>query len=271
MSVYVKTDDGSNTINNGRYGETYHSVNGAYTETQHVFLDGTGVAQRLKNGSATRVLEIGFGLGLNALLTADLAKTHKATLEYHSYEHDLVDADVIERLAYSSLLESPDLAKTLVEYLAKRIPAERESSHLDGAISSDLPGVSDDCPAGPTPDTRRNDVESLNATYALRSFRLAQDISLSIHCKDASTASLIDDTGGQFDAIYLDAFSPVSNPECWSERFFHQLKQALSSTGCLSTYSAKGDVRRSMLAAGLKVHKAPGPPGKREMLIARAA
>jgi len=74
----------------------------------------------------------------------------------------------------------------------------------------------------------------------------------------------------QFDAIYLDAFSPACNPECWSAEFFQQLKHVMSDTGCLSTYSAKGDVRRAMLAAGLRVRKAPGPPGKREMLIADA-
>jgi len=82
-----QTEDGSQTISNEQYGETYHSVHGAFTEAQHVFLMGSGVAQRLKSGHATRVLEIGFGLGLNTLLTADLAKTNNAPLAYHSYEH----------------------------------------------------------------------------------------------------------------------------------------------------------------------------------------
>ena len=38
--------------------------------------------------------------------------------------------------------------------------------------------------------------------------------------------------------------------------------------GLLTTYCAKGDVRRAMLAAGFRVEKVPGPPGKREMLRA---
>ena len=80
--------------------------------------------------------------------------------------------------------------------------------------------------------------------------------------------SLSGKTREPFHAIYLDAFSPDTNPECWSPVFFSQLANALTRGGCLSTYSAKGDVRRAMLAAGLQVRKQAGPPGKREMLIA---
>ncbi|MFK7997013.1 MAG: MnmC family methyltransferase, partial [Granulosicoccus sp.] len=45
------------------------------------------------------------------------------------------------------------------------------------------------------------------------------------------------------------------------------LAAVLAEGGKLSTYSAKGSVRRAMLAAGLHVSKHPGPPGKREMLV----
>ncbi len=72
----------------------------------------------------------------------------------------------------------------------------------------------------------------------------------------------------QFDAIYLDAFSPDNNPECWTTEFFLTLFQSLKPFGKLSTYCAKGVVRRSLEAAGFEVTKLPGPPGKREIVVA---
>jgi tRNA U34 5-methylaminomethyl-2-thiouridine-forming methyltransferase MnmC len=72
-----------------------------------------------------------------------------------------------------------------------------------------------------------------------------------------------------FDAIYQDAFSPDANPELWSEDFFTKLYGVLKPNGKLTTYSVKGDVRRTLQKVGFTVEKRPGPPGgKREMLVA---
>jgi tRNA U34 5-methylaminomethyl-2-thiouridine-forming methyltransferase MnmC len=71
-----------------------------------------------------------------------------------------------------------------------------------------------------------------------------------------------------FDLIYFDAFGPNIQPDLWTLEIFQSMFKSLRPKGRLVTYSAKGDVRRAMLAAGFKVEKVPGPPGKREMLIA---
>jgi tRNA U34 5-methylaminomethyl-2-thiouridine-forming methyltransferase MnmC len=52
-------------------------------------------------------------------------------------------------------------------------------------------------------------------------------------------------------------------------KIFNAMFVALRVGGKLVTYSAKGDVRRAMLAAGFDVKKVEGPPGKREMLVAK--
>lgn len=72
----------------------------------------------------------------------------------------------------------------------------------------------------------------------------------------------------EFDLIYFDAFGPRVQPELWSEEVFMDMFQCLRKNGVLVTYSAKGNVRRAMLAAGFEVERLPGPPGKREMLRA---
>jgi tRNA U34 5-methylaminomethyl-2-thiouridine-forming methyltransferase MnmC len=54
----------------------------------------------------------------------------------------------------------------------------------------------------------------------------------------------------------------------WVDSVFEKCYNLLSPGGVLTTYAAKGDVRRSMQALGFLVEKLPGPPGKREMMRA---
>ena len=71
-----------------------------------------------------------------------------------------------------------------------------------------------------------------------------------------------------FNLIYYDAFAPRAQPELWTKEVFEKLFRLLQPNGILVTYCSKGDVRRAMMAAGFNVKKLPGPPGKREMLMA---
>lgn len=79
--------------------------------------------------------------------------------------------------------------------------------------------------------------------------------------------SEIKDSDG-YNIIYFDAFGARVQPELWTEAVFKLMFDALKPKGVLVTYSAKGSVRRAMLAVGFVVERLPGPPGKREMLRA---
>ena len=70
------------------------------------------------------------------------------------------------------------------------------------------------------------------------------------------------------DLIYFDAFSPESQPELWEEGIFRRLFEASSPGAVLTTYCAKGEVRRRLQRAGFLVERLAGPPGKREVLRA---
>lgn len=72
----------------------------------------------------------------------------------------------------------------------------------------------------------------------------------------------------KFDLIYFDAFGARVQPELWTEEIFQKMYDSLKEDGVLVTYSAKGSVRRAMIAVGFEVSRLPGPPGKREMLRA---
>jgi tRNA U34 5-methylaminomethyl-2-thiouridine-forming methyltransferase MnmC len=71
---------------------------------------------------------------------------------------------------------------------------------------------------------------------------------------------------GLYDVIYFDAFSPEKQPEMWSLEQFEKIATHCNPGAVLTTYCAKGVVRRAMQAAGFAVERLPGPPGKREIL-----
>jgi tRNA U34 5-methylaminomethyl-2-thiouridine-forming methyltransferase MnmC len=112
------TEDGSRTLLSTRYRETYHSRHGAATESRHVFLEGSGVARRLAKGWPTTVLEVGFGAGLNTLLTLAEAERWGTPLRIVTLESDLLPVAVLRELDYRSLLPRPELGDQLLDWLA---------------------------------------------------------------------------------------------------------------------------------------------------------
>lgn len=73
----------------------------------------------------------------------------------------------------------------------------------------------------------------------------------------------------QTDVVYFDAFAPEKQPEMWSCEIFRRLFESMSPGGRLTTYCAKGVVRRLLQGVGFTVERLPGPVnGKREILRA---
>lgn len=82
MNTFVTTSDGSSTFYSNNFNENYHSSHGALQESQYVFIEkGLNyfpVNVRLK------VFELGFGTGLNALLSLKAVTSQE--IDYHSVE-----------------------------------------------------------------------------------------------------------------------------------------------------------------------------------------
>ena len=68
-----------------------------------------------------------------------------------------------------------------------------------------------------------------------------------------------------FHLVYFDAFGPDVQPGLWTVEVFSKLYEAMKPGGALVSYTAKGQVRRNLKAAGFGVERLPGPPGKRHM------
>ena len=217
MALHVQvTSDNSSTIFSDVFKETYHSVNGAETESRHVFID-AGLSLVVKSTSKMRIFEMGFGTGLNALLTLLEADKIKLEVEYHALELFPLDEDIYRKLDFSGL------AGFRPELLERLHAAEWE---VNVAISPQF-----------VLKKTKADLVSYSFTQA-------------------------------YDLVYFDAFSPVTQPHLWSDAVFEKIYASMLPGAVLTTYCAKGEVRRTMQRAGFKVERLAGPPGKREMLRA---
>lgn len=102
------TNDGSATIAIPDMQVTYHSKHGAIQESQHVFIE-AGLQPLLLQQVSLRVFEMGFGTGLNALLTQMVAEQQQQPLEYITVEAFPLSAPMVTQLNYATLLERPGL------------------------------------------------------------------------------------------------------------------------------------------------------------------
>ncbi|MDZ7705668.1 MAG: tRNA (5-methylaminomethyl-2-thiouridine)(34)-methyltransferase MnmD [Trueperaceae bacterium] len=112
----VVTADDSPTLYSPRYQQTFHSHLGALSESRHVFVEATGLVPRLARGETVSVLEVGFGTGLNALLTADACLEQGGRVEYWGLEHTLLSADTLASLGYRDYLARPELYDRLLAW-----------------------------------------------------------------------------------------------------------------------------------------------------------
>lgn len=108
----IKTGDGSATIYLPEWNEHYHSKHGALQEAQHVFIE-SGYRHYVEKKSPKRlnILEIGFGTGLNSLMSYYEAENHDLILDYTGIEAYPVSQEELESLGYSGLFSQNDAAE----------------------------------------------------------------------------------------------------------------------------------------------------------------
>ncbi|HSO87771.1 MAG TPA: tRNA (5-methylaminomethyl-2-thiouridine)(34)-methyltransferase MnmD [Draconibacterium sp.] len=99
----INTSDGSHTIYLTEIDEQYHSVNGAITESNYVYI---GKGYDFHTGKNPKVFEIGFGTGLNCLLTALRAEQEKRPTYYITIEKYPLEKKIIEKLNFGKLIST---------------------------------------------------------------------------------------------------------------------------------------------------------------------
>lgn len=76
---------------------------------------------------------------------------------------------------------------------------------------------------------------------------------------------------GRADAWFLDGFAPARNPEMWGDDLMAQVAAHTAPGGSFATYTAAGEVRRALSAAGFAVERRAGFGRKRHMTVGRLA
>jgi len=98
---FAMTSDGSKTLFNELVGENYHSRHGALQESKHVFLN-SGLNYYLEGKAEKKasILEVGFGTGLNFLVTADYCLKNQIELNYTGIEAFPLKQEMIAETGY---------------------------------------------------------------------------------------------------------------------------------------------------------------------------
>jgi tRNA U34 5-methylaminomethyl-2-thiouridine-forming methyltransferase MnmC len=105
MNVSLRiSEDGSHTLYREDIDETYHSCHGAIQEAVHVFIQSGLVHFSEKSDQAEiEILEVGFGTGLNAILSHIAGSRLKRTIHYTGYELFPLDKELLDKLNYDSV------------------------------------------------------------------------------------------------------------------------------------------------------------------------
>lgn len=209
------TADGSATIYLPHMDEHYHSMKGALTESQHIYRDS---ALRNCKKNEVRILEIGFGTGLNSIVTALDTSKH---ITYYSLELYPLTIEMIDAVGYESIFDNH----------GKQLYRDIHNATWNEPVA-----------ISPT-----FTIAKLNADFTDTSTALPTDI----------------------DVVYFDAFAPEKQPEMWSIDCMTRIYACMAQGGILTTYCAKGEIRRLLQSVGFSVERIPGPKnGKREILRA---
>lgn len=99
------TDDGSQTVYDEKTGESFHSHFGALSESKHIFIE-AGLRFASQNKTELSILEIGFGTGLNALLTAVYCDNNEKKVTYSALEAYPLTSEILENIHYFRLIDN---------------------------------------------------------------------------------------------------------------------------------------------------------------------
>lgn len=106
-AIIQNTADGSHTLFVPELNEHYHSTNGAIQESEVVFIQ-NGLHYLPESLKEINIVEVGFGTGLNALLTVLFAKKHRRKINYVAVEPNPVDTEILGKLNYASQIGSTE-------------------------------------------------------------------------------------------------------------------------------------------------------------------
>lgn len=237
--------DGSSTLKLKNFNESYHSINGAYSEAMHIYIhNGLQYLLSIHNNatdtkksdvSSICIYDIGLGTGLNCLLSMLWQQNYPntTTIYYHGIEKYPILSKEICQLNY------PD-------YVARQMQQNATERNMSEEIK--------------------------NLFLKIHETSWEKDIEIFprfiLHKNKADITEFVPELSMVPTIIFYDTFSPDTQPELWSESIFHQFYENIPIGSILVTYCSKGTVKQALRNVGFTVSRLPGANGKRHMVRA---
>ncbi len=110
------TEDGSMTIELIGFNEHFHSIHGAIQESDHIFIR-HGLKEKAKELTDIAIFEMGFGTGLNALLSLVFAEKQNKNINYFTIEAFPIEKELVEKINFTKKLKlSNELSRCFTEF-----------------------------------------------------------------------------------------------------------------------------------------------------------
>ena len=200
-------------------------------ETSEVFIKANNLLERWAENKQSnfKIAELGFGFGLNFLITAKYWYQHnqnsKEWLDYVS-----IDCFPLNIKDFKKVVANYPELKEFSDEFIEHFPIE-----CNGFTRVEFP-----------------------------KFRIR--LTLIINNVEDALVSLIGNKNNKFDAWYLDGFDPSKNLSMWSSKVFESLYLLSNKNATFGTYTAAGFVRRGLEENGFKVSRVKGFANKRHRL-----
>ena len=200
-------------------------------ETSEVFIKANNLLERWAENKQSnfKIAELGFGFGLNFLITAKYWYQHnqnsKEWLDYVS-----IDCFPLNIKDFKKVVANYPELKEFSDEFIEHFPIE-----CNGFTRVEFP-----------------------------KFRIR--LTLIINNVEDALVSLIGNKNNKFDAWYLDGFDPNKNLSMWSSKVFESLYLLSNKNATFGTYTAAGFVRRGLEENGFKVSRVKGFANKRHRL-----
>jgi tRNA 5-methylaminomethyl-2-thiouridine biosynthesis bifunctional protein len=216
------------------FGDVYASRSGAWGQAQSVFVDGCELTSRWQSDRCIRLLETGFGLGINFLTTwaSIKASNGAARLHYVAIEKHPFTSQDLRTALENSLASAPASLAPMMDELIQQLIAQWPPL---------IPGF--------------------------HSLPLDDQTTLTLVFGDVD--SVLSSIHGRFDAFYLDGFAPDRNEVMWSLQTMQRLSGLAAEGAIASSWCVESSVRRAFHEVGFDVTKRAGFGSKRESLLAR--
>ena len=215
------------------YSTTYQDrffQDDAISEITNIFIEPNRLLERINHGSQVHICELGFGFGLNFLVTA------KFWLENNN-----LGSFNLEYLAIDEALPTK-------EQILKIIDSFPELEEISNIFLQDY-------------DLNHNDAQRIYfPSLKIKLTLIQNDI-------ESGLKNLLGLKNNQIDAWYLDGFDPSKNKSMWSNPVFQYIKFLSASNATFGTFTSAGFVRRGLKKFGFEVDKVKGFGRKRHKLI----